>query len=154
MGNYTTDYAWLIVKDGDERAAALFRRHYSFREYADGRRRYGYANRFLVLGPGQKMLLLSPGCDALFGWRKFIDHSGQAGVNCAVFRNESAARSSDLILEAERLAWARWPGERLYTYVDPRAVASRNPGYRFKVAGWRACGYTKVKKLLILEKLP
>jgi hypothetical protein len=27
--------------------------------------------------------------DALFVWRKFIDDSGQQGVNCAVFRNES-----------------------------------------------------------------
>lgn len=32
------------------------------------------------------------------------------------------ALSSDLIREAERIAQARWPDERLYTYVNPRAV--------------------------------
>jgi hypothetical protein len=31
-------------------------------------------------------------------------------VNCAVFRNEGPVLSSDLILEAEELAWGRWPG--------------------------------------------
>jgi hypothetical protein len=43
--------------------------------------------------------------------------AGQRGVNCAVFRNESSVLSSELIREACGLAWTRWPGERLYTYV-------------------------------------
>jgi hypothetical protein len=75
-------------------------------------------------------------------------------VTCAIFRNEGAGRSSDLILEAMRAAWVRWPGERLYTYVNPRRVRSANPGYCFKAAGWQLCGITKTRKLLILEALP
>jgi hypothetical protein len=145
---------WLTVKDGDERAFALFQRHYSFHVYGDGRRRYGYRNRFLMLGPGEKMVLLSPNCDALFAWRKFIDKSGQTGVNCAIFRNESPVQSSLLIIEAERLAWARWPGQRLYTYVNAGAVASSNPGYCYQMAGWRKCGKSQAKRLIILEKYP
>ena len=100
------------------------------------------------------MVLMTVNCDALFVWRKFIDKSGQTGVNCAVFRNESEHRSSDLILEAERIAWEKWPGERLYTYVNAKRIQSTNPGYCFKCAGWRQCGVTSSKKLIILEKWP
>lgn len=144
---------WLPVKDGDPRAYDIMRRHYSFQAYTDGRRQNpGYRNRRLFVGPGQKMVLMTVNCDALFVWRKFIDGSGQQGVNCAVFRNESPILSSTLILEAEQVAHQRWPGERLYTYVNATKIKSRNPGYCFKQAGWRVCGITKTKHLVILEK--
>lgn len=148
------DSLWLPVKDGDERAAALYRRHYSCYQYADNRRnRYGYRNRFLIVGPGEKMVLMTVNCDALFAWRKFIDASGQQGVNCAVFRNESPVLSSTLILEAEQHAWARWPDARLYTYINASAIRSTNPGYCYQQAGWQRCGTTK-GGLIIMEKLP
>ncbi len=99
------------------------------------------------------MVLMNGDCTALFVWRKFIDDSGQQGVNCAVFRNEGPVLSSTLILEAEQLAWGRWPGERLYTYVAPQSIRSTNPGCCFKAAGWRRCGQTK-GGLVILEKQP
>jgi len=99
-------------------------------------------------------VLVTPDCDALFVWRKFISGDGQTGVNCAVFRNEGPIKSSVLIWEACRLAWQRWPGERLYTYVNPRKIRSTNPGCCFLKAGWRKCGITKKNKLLILECIP
>lgn len=136
---------WLPAADGDARCMALYRRHYSYRRYADGRKPR------LFVGPGEKMVLLTVGCDAIFVWRKFIDDSGQRGVNCAVFRNESEYLSSTLILEAEQHAWRRWPGARLYTYVDQRKIRSSNPGYCYLQAGWRKCGMTK-SGLIILEK--
>jgi hypothetical protein len=139
---------WIGAKDGDARGRALFRRHYSYAPYADGR------DPRLFVGPGQKMVLLTLNCDALFVWRKFISGDGQEGVNCSVFRNESPILSSVLIAEAEQLAWQRWPGERLYTYVNAQAVKSSNPGYCFKMSGWQFCGITKHNKLHILEKLP
>lgn len=146
---------WYAVKDGDPRAYALMRRHYSFQPYTDGRRQnLSYRNRYLFAGPGEKMVLMTVDCQALFVWRKFIDKSGQDGVNCAVFRNEGPHLSSELILEAEQLAWQRWPNERLYTYVNAQEVESDNPGYCFKCAGWKFSGYTASKKLHILEKLP
>jgi hypothetical protein len=146
---------WLEVKDGDRRALALYRRHYSARRYRDGRK------PALFVGPGEKMVLLTVACDALFvsctrvhaGGRKLISMDDQDGVNCAVFRNESGALSSDLIREAVGLAWARWPGERLYTYVNPAKVKSTNPGYCFQVADWHKCGLTK-GGLVVLELLP
>ena len=146
---------WFGVKDGDPRAFALMRQHYSFQPYKDGRRQnLNYRNRHLFVGPGGKMVLMTVDCQALFVWRKFIDKSGQRGVNCAAFHNSGNELSSDLILEAEQLAWGRWPGERLYTYVNAKKIKSDNPGYCFKKAGWQKCGETKVNKLVILEKQP
>lgn len=139
-------YLWLPSKDGDARAREIFNRHYSRRFYADGR------HPKLFVGPGEKMVLLTPLCDALFVWRKFISADGQTGVNCAIFRNESQYLSSQLILEACELAWQRWPGERLYTYINPRRIRSVNPGYCFKRAGWEISGKTK-SGLIILERV-
>ena len=142
--------SWQFVKDGNPQAFDIFRRHYSFYEYSDGRRRNKYyANRFLICGPGEKMLLLMPG--ALFIWRKFIDQSGQTGINCAAFRNETKKISSKLILAAEKKAAEKWPGERFYTYVNPGKIKSTNPGYCFLKAGWEKIGKTK-KGLIVLAK--
>lgn len=142
------DAAWVEVKDGDFTGRHLFHRHYSYKPYRDGRK------PLLFVGPGEKMVLLTPDAKALFVWRKFISGDGQDGVNCAVFRNEEAGLASDLIRNADRLAWERWPGERHYTYVNRKKVRSTNPGYCFLKAGWRKCGVTKHRKLLIFEITP
>ena len=136
---------WSEYQDGNPRGLELFERHYSALPYRDGRERDRFA------GPGYKTVLLTEDGAALFVWRKFIDDSGQTGVNCAVFRNEGPHLSSDLIREAMAIAWQRWPGERLYTYVNARKIRSTNPGYCFKQAGWRECGRTKTRDLVILE---
>lgn len=136
---------WIEVKDGDDTARSIFDGHYSRRRYADGRK------PLLFVGPGEKMVLVSPDALALFIWRKFISDDDQEGINCAVFRNEGPRLSSDLILDAERLAWERWPQERLYTYVNPRKIRSINPGCCFLKAGWNKCGLTK-GGLIILQK--
>lgn len=139
---------WLMVRDGNPTAAALYDRHYSRNPGAQGDPR--------VAGPGEKLVLLTPCARALFVWRWFRSKDPSAGpldVNCAIFRNEGAGLASDLILAAEPLAWAKWGPQRLYTYVNPKRVRSANPGYCFKRAGWRVCGVTKTRKLLILEKL-
>lgn len=141
-----TDDHWVEIKDGDRFAREMFQRHYSYRPYADGRKPK------LFCGPGEKMVLMTVDGRALFVWRKFISGDGQQGINCSIFRNESKTLSSTLILEAEKWAWARWPGERLYTYVNPRKVKSTNPGCCFKKASWKECGVTKHNKLIILEK--
>lgn len=137
---------WLEVRDGNRTASALYDRHYSRNPASRGDPR--------ISGPGHKMVLLTPCARALFVWRKFISKDQQDGVNCAIFRNEGAGLSSDLIRAAMVLGWARWPGERFYTYVNPRRVTSRNPGYCFKQSGWSACGVTKTRKLLVLEAHP
>jgi hypothetical protein len=138
---------WRQSRDGDPVGLAIYRRHYSRYVYRDGR------DPALFVGPGQKTVLISHDDDALFVWRKFIDASGQQGVNCAVFRNESENVASEMILDAETWAAERWPGQRLYTYVNPARVRSVNPGYCFKRAGWRTAGQTRGRKpLLVLDK--
>lgn len=148
------DETWIQTRDGDIACYLLYSRHYSKYHYKDGRR----SVRFV--GPGQRIVLKTQDGKAMFVWRKFKDacidqRTGlpQEGINCAIFRNEGKIRSSELILEAELFAWRRWPGERLYTYVNAEEVRSTNPGCCFKKVGWRTCGKTKKKQLLILEKL-
>ena len=142
---------WIGIHDGDPRAVTLYRRHYSAPRL--GRLRY-HANQRKFCGPGAHMVLLTSDGLGLFVWRlNLIRQDGQLGMECSVFRNEGPLRSSDLILEAEELAWCRWPGQRLFTYVWPAKVKSINPGYCFKCAGWRQCGRNKDGRLIILEKL-
>ena len=140
-----TEPLWYVTKDGDVSCLELYERHYSKYHYKDGRR----PSQFV--GPGEHIVLRTGDADALFVWRKFIDDSGQQGVNCAVFRNESRHLSSELIRQADAVADCAWPGERHYTYVNSEAVRSSNPGFCFMAAGWRRCGRTK-GGLLVLER--
>ena len=139
---------WVPIKDGDPAAWAVFQRHYS--------RRIGN-RRGLWVGPGNRMVLALNDYSAIWVWRRFLERgqSHPRGVLCAVFRREEqcTALASDLIESAMSLAWERWPGERLYTYVNPRAIQSTNPGYCFQVAGWRKCRQTS-KGLIELEIYP
>jgi hypothetical protein len=136
------DGYWVGVHDADPRAVPIYRRHYSANPKAN--------NWCGFSGNGQTMVLLTLDCKALWNWR-FVK---EEGVVCSVFRNEGPILSSKLILEAEELAWRRWPGQRLFTYCWDAKVASVNPGYCFKKAGWRVCGRNKDGRLTILEKLP
>lgn len=163
IGGQISDRFWL-VRDGDPQARDLFDRHYSRIRYADRRRPK------LFVGPGEKMVLVSPRFGfltptpvpenhyvAMFVWRSFISGDRQHvvdgwGCNCSIFRNEGPWRSSDLILEAEELMQLCWPWHnRAYTYVDPKSIESANPGYCFKRAGWNTCGRTG-RGLHVLEK--
>lgn len=152
---FPDEWDWLPVRDGDPRAVGMYRRHYS-----SAKNPHPLIRQFI--GPGEKMALLTQNGRALFAWRKFKDDSGQQGVNCAVFRVERTPSChnsshphcpSNLIVRACELAWSRWPGERLYTYVDPKAIHSGNPGYCFKRAGWKRCGETR-SGLVVLEARP
>lgn len=136
---------WWLTKDGDRDCLALYNRHYSRQRYADGR------VPTLFIGPGEKVVLRTADGLACFAWRKFKDDSGQTGINCAVFRNETTHRSSELIRQADAIADCLWPHSRHYTYVNAKKVRSTNPGFCFIAAGWRRCGVTK-SGLLILER--
>jgi hypothetical protein len=130
-------WSWQLTRDGNRGFFALARRHYSAKKNRRPKIRQS-------IGPGGKMALITANGHAIFAWRKFIDDSGQQGVNCAIFRNERGGCrnsnhdhcSSNLIQRADELAWERWPGERLYTYVDSREIQSSYPGYCFIRAGW------------------
>src|SRR5215469_4846234 len=146
---------WIEVLDGDESVRSIFDQHYSRYVYADGRRPK------LFMGPGEKMVLMRADASAIFGWRKFKSGDGQQGINCAIFHRQDLAEeaASELIAEAEDRAWQRWPGERFYTYTDPRKVKPtmvKGPfgvlypvwGYCFYRAGWSFAGVSKSGKII------
>src|SRR3546814_5128157 len=68
---------WWRTKDGYKAGLELYGRHYSANRYADGRRRTQF------VGPGEHIVLRTFDACALFVWRRFIDDSGQRGINCA-----------------------------------------------------------------------
>jgi len=147
--NSLTGELWVSVKDGNRYFRWMLNRHYSARKYKDNRKVR------LSVGPGNKLLLMTVDGQAIFAWRKFIDDAvpKQTGVNCAVFRNEGDYLSSNLILEAEKIAWKQWPGERLYTYVDETKLPQgKRPGYCFECAGWIRLPYRTKSGKLVFEK--
>lgn len=148
MRLFHDNFYWTTIADGNKQAMALFKKHYTFKE----RKQKKNAGRFA--GPGERIVLLSTDGKALFVWRKELYRKDdQTGVNCAVFRNEGKILSSELILQAEEIAWQRWPGARLFTFINARKIKSTNPGYCYKKAGWKVCGESKARKLVILEKI-
>lgn len=139
---------WIAIRDGNVTAMAIFKRHYTARKSRK-------IEQFV--GPGEKLPLMTQDAKAIFAWRKEEYRlDDQRGINCPVFRNEgtSAGRSSDLILSACDLAWEEWPGQRLFTFIDPAKIRMKSePGRCFLRAGFSYCGLTP-KGLLILERLP
>ena len=149
------DGTWLSVRRNDARAFGLWRHHYSAQKNWKWRA-VGDTN---ILGPGECQVLLSQCGRALFAWQHNTAErfDGQQGVCCTVFRNEGAGLSSDLIREADELAWQRWPDQlRHFTYVDGAKTSRRRskhapPGRCFIAAGWRECGRSK-EGLVLLER--
>jgi hypothetical protein len=129
----------------DPEMSILADRHYSRR--TPGARQFCYS--------GRKIVLRDAAATVLFVWM-FPDVAlrmdSQTGYNCAIFRNESTRKSSEIILEAESFAVDRWGEWRAYTFVDGHKIRSTNPGYCFQMAGWVKCGETKGGKQ-ILEKM-
>ena len=139
---------WTIIRDANPRARELADRHYS-RKTKGGK---------WFVGVGEKLVLMNADATALFIWRKSDDAlrmDNQTGVECTLFRNESSARSSDLIKEAIRIGRERWPNEkRFFTYVNPSKIKETDlPGFCFLAARWRYAGKNKTGKLVILEKV-
>ena len=132
---------WFGVKDGDPRAVALYRRHYSCRNPKVDYVRWGFS------GKGESMVLLTLDCRALWCWRRVETE----GIYCSVFRNEGDILSSELVKEADLLAWERWGDDtRHYTHVNPREV--KGDGKCFKAAGWsKRRERTQKHRLVILE---
>ena len=98
---------------------------------------------------GRKLVLRNAEGTVLFVWmfyRPEYRMDDQQGYNCTIFRNESGRKSSEIILEAEQFAVARWGAGRAYTYVDASKIRSVNPGCCFKKAGWKLAGMSKSGK--------
>lgn len=145
---------WQRVTKFDPRAAKLADEHYS-------RRKIGSPQ---FMPPGETLVLLSDDERAVFGWWRPHPRSGIKAMNgldgwtCTIFRNGSRWLSSSMILEAEEfllsLGVTIGP-DGFITYVWDAKVASENPGYCFKCAGYRAAGRSADgKKTLLLKPAP
>jgi hypothetical protein len=124
---------WQVRNRFDAAAVVLAKRHYSRRK--DGGDQLG--------GPGRVLVLVSPCERALWVTRCNTDRGNADGLDCyrcMYFRNEGAGLSSTLIRDAMELTERLWgppPPDGWVTWVDASKVASANPGYCFKLAGWQ-----------------
>jgi hypothetical protein len=142
---------WRRVGKFHRGACKIADRHYS-------RRKPG-SSQFMP--PGQTVVLLSECGNAVFGWWRPHPDSGIVPANklnawtCTIFRNEGTTKSSVLILAAEKflLELDIRPDPDIYaTYVWDRKVASANPGYCFKCAGYTVSGRSADNKKTLLTK--
>lgn len=134
---------WEVIHQAHPDGRKLADNHYS--------RKTKGATHFV--GPGEKLVLITPDKKSLFAWRKNkYRQDGQKGIECSIFRNEGDWLSSVLIKKAVKLARKKWGGDtRLFTYVNPSAIKSTYPGYCFLKAGWKQKGTNKNGKLILLE---
>ncbi len=142
---------WLVTHQYDSRAARLADRHYS-------RQKPGTPK---FTPPGRKLVLITEDASAVWvtSWpfAEYVKREYADAWLCTLFRNESPILSSDLILEA--VAITRWkygepPISGMITMIDPTKIQSANPGYCFKVVGFRHIDETKRAGLHILQLLP
>lgn len=143
----------IVTSTYDAEMSMLADRHYS-------RRTIG-ARQFM--SNGRKIVLRNTEGTVLFGWmfsEEKLRFDGQRGYCCSIFRNESRRRSSDIILEAEQIAFKRWGRGRCFTYIDPTRVqvikvrGVPTPGFCFLKAGWKFAGVSKRSGLHLLVKEP
>jgi hypothetical protein len=125
----------------DKRALPLADRHYN-------RRKVGSPQ---FVPPGRCLVLLRPtrrrsGCRRA-PFAEYVRHAWPGAWVNSLFRNESAALSSDLITEAcavTRGVWGDPPPLGFVTFVDAaKTRRKRDPGRCYRRAGWRHVGFTK-----------
>lgn len=142
---------WDVVTKFDRRGAALADRHYS-------RRTVGSPQ---FMPPGETLVLVTTDGLAVWGWWRphptsgIVAMNGLDGWTCTIFRNESTALSSDLVLGAELILSRSGRGcgpDGMLTYVWDKKVKSANPGYCFKRAGWKPRGRSADGKKTLLMK--
>jgi hypothetical protein len=152
LAEYLKRSPWVVVPKGNKAAVALADGHYS-------RRKVGSPQ---FMPPGQTLVLITPDEKAVFGWWRPHPTSGIKQMNgldgwtCTIFRNTGPHRSSDLILAAEQELLSRFEvgPDGMLTYVWDAKVASDNPGYCFKVAGWKRVGRSQDNRKTLLQKMP
>ena|SRR5690242_11579900 len=100
--------------------------------------------------PGRCVVLLTDRADALWvtSWpfAEYVKHAWPGAWVNSLFRREGEGLASAMIREAvaiTRWYWPDVPALGMVTFVDPRKVQSRNPGYCYQMAGFRRVGTTK-----------
>lgn len=142
---------WELSNRADQTVRPLADRHYN-------RQKIG-APQFVP--PGRCLVLATPERDAFWitSWpfAQYVRHAWAGAWVCSAFRNEGAALSSTLILDA--VAATRWkypetPALGMVTFVDPTKVRhKRDFGRCYRRAGFQHVGFTK-GGLYALQLLP
>ncbi len=140
---------WYITYAADQNARRLADRHYSRQK--PGTREFS--------PPGRKLVLVNADITATWvtSWpdAQYVHRVYPDAWICTLFRNESPILSSELIREA--VAITRWkygtpPPSGMITMIDARKIKSVNPGYCYKMAGFKQVGKTQ-GGLIILQLL-
>jgi hypothetical protein len=139
---------WIRSWRADPVVRALADRHYS--------RKTPGASQFSPPGRNLTLRTLNGRAAWVTSWPllEYVAHQWGDCWTCTLFRNESRLLSSTLILEAMAATAAVFgeaPTGGFLTFVDERKVASPNPGYCFKVAGFEEVGRTKDRDLVALQ---
>jgi hypothetical protein len=96
------------------------------------------------IGPPGRVLVLVTLCERavwLTHWpREDLALNGLDAWGCSLFRNEAPELLSSALIRAAMTltgqVWPQRPADGWLTCVEPAKVASPNPGYCFKQAGW------------------
>lgn len=131
---------WIVTHRACPIGKQLADRHYN--------RQHPESKQFVP--PGKCIVLTHSTGKAVWttSWPKkeFVKHAWAGAWVNSLFRNEGAGLSSDLITDAiykTLTIWPEAPAEGLITFVNADEVASRNPGYCYKMAGFEKVGKTK-----------
>lgn len=135
---------WIVTDKGDQTCRQLADRHYN-------RQTIGAP---LFTRPGHNLVLRNADGTAVIVFWKGIRDDNLDCWEITLFRNESNELSSKLINEAIKTVlneWGKPPKEGIITFVDQHKIKSKNPGYCFKVCGFKQIGLTKINNLVILQ---
>lgn len=135
---------WIVTHKGDQGCRQLADRHYS---------RVTVGAHYFTQ-PGFNMVLTTKDQDAVWVTWSGIRDDGYNAYECSIFRNESEHLSSELIEHAINATidiLGNPPPDGMITFVQPNKIASRNPGYCFKLAGFKSAGKSKERKLVRLQ---
>jgi hypothetical protein len=136
---------WRLSNRNDVRALPLADRHYN-------RQKIGAPG---FVPPGRCLVLLTEDETALWvtSWprKEYVQHAWAGAWVNSLFRKESNAVASELILEAIAATRSIWPAPDLgiISFVDPRKVPGvtmhgrRVFGYCYQRAGFEHVGFTK-----------
>jgi hypothetical protein len=136
----------------DARALPLADRHYN-------RQKIGSPQ---FVPPGRCVVLLTPSADALWvtSWpfAAFVRHAWAGAWVCSAFRNESAALSSTLIVDAvaaTRYLFGEAPALGMVTFIDrDKTRRKRDPGRCYVRAGFTRLKETTKGGLVVCQMLP
>lgn len=144
---------WIEVTKANRQARRMADRHYTFQ----GKLLMAHE----VGPPGQKIVLLTNDCKAVWGshrpapWAGITRGDGLEGAFCFLFRNEGYMQclSSELITEAVAFTRERWGSADFWTYIGAEHVQGTNPGFCFLKAGFQHDGWVCSQKLGRLRRL-